>query len=292
MKFPIKPNGAGWLSAISRRLAITLEDPRLLANGLSALSPTRLSAIISVLKFGTTFKTTNSGRHEHSNRYLLELYGSTQPSILDIGASDGSTALYLLQTLRGSFRRYFVTDLNLSVRCGEDGRGVVYFADQTDQCVLRVSKRWLAYTDIGGAWFPLGPLARRLLAQSAAVTDWREVLLVQPELLELSERDPRIVVTTYDMFVPWTRERPDLIKIANVLNPSYFSDLQLAQALRVQCSNLAPGGRLLIADNRDHLEKFTVFHKTPAGMRLEYTHAGGADASVHVPGAIKPASYV
>jgi hypothetical protein len=243
-----------------------------------------LSAIISVLKFGTTFKTTNPGRHEHSNRYLLELYRSTQPSILDIGASDGSTALDLVQTLRDGFRQYFATDLNLSVRCGEDGRGVVYFADHTDQCVLRVSKRWLVYADVSGAWFPLGPLARRLLTRSAGVTDWREVLLIQPELLELSHRDPRIVVTKYDMFVPWTRERPDLIKIANVLNPSYFSDLQLAKALRVQCSNLAPSGRLLIADNRDHLEKFSVFCKTAAGMRLEYTHAGGADASVYVPG--------
>jgi hypothetical protein len=27
-----------------------------------------------------------------------------------------------------------------------------------------------------------------------------------------------------------------------------------------------------------------VFCKTAAGMRLEYTHAGGADASVYVPG--------
>jgi len=282
MKFPIKPNGAGWPSAISRRLAITSEDPRLLANGLSALSPIRLSATISVLKFGTTFKTTNSGRHEHSNRYLLEVYRSAQPSILDIGASDGSTALDLVQTLKDSFRRYFATDLNLSVRGGADGRGVVYFADHTDQCVLRVSKRWLVYADVSGAWFPLAPLARRLLSRSAGVNDWREVLLIQPELLELSERDPRIVVTKYDMFVPWTGERPDLIKMANVLNPSYFSDLQLTQALRVQCSNLAPSGRLLIADNRDHLEKFSVFYKTPAGMRLEYTHAGGADASVYV----------
>jgi hypothetical protein len=284
MKFPIKPNGAGWPSAISRRLAITSEDPRLLANGFSALSPARLSAIISVLKFGTTFKTTNPGRHEHSNRYLLEVYRSAQPSILDIGASDGSTALDLVQTLRDSFRRYFATDLNLSVRYGEDGRGVVYFADHTDQCVLRVSKRWLVYADVSGAWFPLGPLAQRLLTRAAGVPDWREVLLIQPELLKLSEQDPRIVVTKYDMFVPWTRERPDLIKMANVLNPSYFSDRQLVQALRVQCSNLAPSGRLLIADNRDHLEKFSVFYKTPTGMRLEYTHAGGADASVYVPG--------
>src|SRR6202790_3563539 len=146
MKFPIKPNGAGWPSAISRRLAITSEDPRLLANGLSVLSSTRLSAIISVLKFVTTFKTTSPGRHEHSNRYLLELYGSTRPTILDIGVSDGSTALDLLDALRDSFKHYFVTDLNLSVRCGEDGRGVVYFADRTDRCVLRVSKRWLVYT--------------------------------------------------------------------------------------------------------------------------------------------------
>src|SRR5262249_3014495 len=155
----------------------------------------------------------------------------------------------LIRASGNGFRHYFVTDLNVSVHCGEDGHGVVYFVDRSGQCVLRVSRRWIAYADVSGTWFPLRLLARKLLSQSASVKHWREVFLIQPELLRLSQCDPRIAVMTYDMFVPWTYEPPDLIKVANLLNPSYFSEEQLRKAVRIQCSNLATDGRLLIVDN-------------------------------------------
>jgi hypothetical protein len=70
--------------------------------------------------------------------------------------------------------------------------------------------------------------------------------------------------------------------VANLLNNDYFSDSQLKKALQVQCSNLAPNGRLLLISEDQDIEKFSVFRKTPAGMELELTHAGGAKASPHV----------
>jgi len=66
------------------------------------------------------------------------------------------------------------------------------------------------------------------------------------------------------------------------LNNDYFSDSQLKKALQVQCSNLAPNGRLLLISEDQDIEKFSVFRKTPTGMELEWTHAGGAKASPHV----------
>jgi hypothetical protein len=81
------------------------------------------------------------------------------------------------------------------------------------------------------------------------------------------------------MFAPWTGPPPDVIKVANLLNNEYFSDAQIKKALQVQCSNLAPNGRLLLISEDQDVEKFSVFNKTPAGMQLELTHAGGAKAA-------------
>jgi hypothetical protein len=292
MRLPIKLNQAGWPSPVAR-LSFAFDDPRLLANGdLSGLSPFAFSNAISTLQFGVTFKTTRPGRQEHSNRFISRLYRGSKPMILDVGASDGSTSLDLIRSLEGNFGRYFVTDLNLSTRCGYDRRGVLYFLDHRGTCVLRASKRFLVYSEVSGARFPLRFIARALTSASRSVIDWREVLLIQPELVTLAARDPRITIMRYDLFTLWTDARPDLIKVANLLNDKYFTDAQMKEALRVQCLNLPRGGRLLLVSEDDDIEKFSVFRKSSNGMLLEYTHGGGAKASPHVPSAAELTSCV
>ena len=283
MKLPIKLNEAGWPSRFAR-LTFAFHDPRPLASpGFSELSPLEFSRAISTLQFGVTFKTTRPGRQQHSNRYISELYSGLKPVILDVGASDGSTSLDLIESLKSDFERYFVTDLNLSTRCGYDRAGVLYFLDHGGKCVLRASRRLLAYSEVGGARFPLPLIARALIAGHRKVTDWREVLLVQPELVRLAARDPRISIVRYDLFTPWTGQAPDMIKVANLLNGKYFTDTQMEEALRIQCSNLAPNGRLLLVSEDNDIEKFSVFRKSTTGMILEHTHGGGAKASHLVP---------
>ncbi|HEY2106316.1 MAG TPA: hypothetical protein VGH29_11060 [Candidatus Binataceae bacterium] len=283
MKLPIKLNEAGWPSPFAR-LTFAFHDPRPLASpDFSELSPLEFSRAISTLQFGVTFKTTRPGRQGHSNRHISELYSGLKPVVLDVGASDGSTSLDLIGSLKSDFERYFVTDLNLSTRCGYDKAGVLYFLDHGGNCVLRASKRFLAYSEVNGARFPLPLIAKAMVAGHRKVTDWREVLLVQPELVRLAARDPRITVTRYDLFAPWTGQAPDLIKVANLLNGKYFSDAQMEEALRIQCSNLAPNGRLLLVSEDNDIEKFSVFRKSATGMVLEHTHGGGAKASHLVP---------
>jgi hypothetical protein len=199
-----------------------------------------------------------------------------------VGASDGSTSLDLIQDLDSNFTYYYVTDLNLSVRCGHDPKGVVYFADPDGTCILRASERFLIYSNTSRAIFPFRLIAKALLAKSRYAGGWRDLVLVQPDLLTRAKYDRRITVQRYDMFVPWTGLLPDLIKVANLLNNQYFSDTQIKRALQVQCSNLAPNGRLLLISEDQDVEKFSVFRKTPTGMQLEWTHAGGAKAAPHV----------
>jgi hypothetical protein len=282
MRLPIKLNEAGWPVGFAR-LSFAFHDPRPLAAAEYAqLPPSAFSRAISTLQFGVTFKTTRPGRHRHSNTLISRLYRGLQPTILDVGASDGSTSLDLIRELGDNLGRFFVTDLNLSARCGHDRRGVMYFLDRDGTCILRASKRFLVFSEMRGARFPLTSIARVLLSGVRAVEDWRDALLVQPALVELASRDPRITIERYDLFSPWRGDRPDLIKVANLLNRKYFSDEQMKQALRVQCANLGLGGRLLLVSEDDDKEAFSLFRKSSEGMVLESTR-GGAKAAGHVP---------
>jgi hypothetical protein len=282
MRLPIKLNRAGWPSSF-QRLSFSVSDPRPLADDISKLPSVEFSAAISALQFGVTFKTTFPGRQRNSNAYLLAAYRGSKPTILDVGASDGSTSLDLIRVLDGNFNRYFVTDLNISASCGTDYRKNVYFRDASGDCILRASKRFIVYSNVAGARAPLPFIARRLISRAQRVTNWRELLLIQPELLRVAAADSRIVITRYDMFSPWSGPAPDVIKIANLLNRKYFSEDEMRGALQVQCSHLAIGGRLLLVSEDDGIEKFSVFRKNATGMRLEHTHAGGAKAAPYVP---------
>lgn len=186
----------------------------------------------------------------------------------------------LIEALGDGFSVYYVTDLHITVNCGFDEHGVAYFKDREGRCVLSASSRWLAYDDPNGGWLPLRMVAKRMLARSERARNWREVPLVQPSLMRRTQSDDRVRLLQYDMFTPWTRERPDLIKIANVLNPEYFSSILVGRVLQVQSSHLAAGGRLLIVHgptNRGKPERFSVFKKSDSGMHLEHECNGGAD---------------
>jgi len=258
------------------------------SSDVSRLPPPEFSKAISSLQFGVTFKTTRPGRHQHSDQYLSELYSGSKPVILDVGASDGSTSLDLLKALGYCIGRYYVTDLSPAVRCGYGRAGVLYFLDDSGECVLRASKRFLIYSDFTGARFPLPFIAGKLLALSRTVVAWQEVKLIQPELVTRAANDSRITIMRYDMFTPWTGERPDLIKVANLLNGRYFSEAQIKRALIIQCSNLASGGRLLLVSEDYSTEKFSIFRKSSTRIRLEHTHNGGAKASHLVPSVVDP----
>ncbi|MBF6568810.1 MAG: hypothetical protein IVW54_08040 [Candidatus Binataceae bacterium] len=281
MKLPIKLNCAGW-PAMCSSLSFAFDDPRLLARELSSLSPAEFTAAISVLQFGETFKTTRPNRHRQSNELIRTIYRGSTPVILDVGASDGTTSLDLIVGLNRDFSNYFVTDLNLWVSCSVGRHGVVYFKDRNGTCILRASKRWLVYSNTTGALPLLRLIARRLLAGYRDGVRWRDILLIQPELVRLAASDPRIVIAPYDMFSPWTGRRPDLIKIACLLNSRYFSADSMVRSLRMQCSNLSPGGRLLLVSEDIDVERFSLFRKTSNGMQLEHEHEGGAKAAGYV----------
>jgi hypothetical protein len=285
MRLPIKLNQAGWPRFFSH-FSFVFDDPRPLAQtDLGNLLPSELSKAISTLNFGVDFKSTYSGRHKRSDRLIAHLYRGSRPVILDVGASDGSTSLDLIRSLGDDFSRYFVTDLNLSAFCGETRRGVVYFMNLEHSCTLRASRKFLVYAETHRAVFPLVALAKALILGYRGVTNWHKILLLQPELIKLTQHDQRVSISRYDLFTKWNGQPPDLIKIANLLNPKYFSTDAIKRALEIQCGNLPIGGRLLLVADDRGVELFSLLRKTSAGMRPEYQHAGGAEAAAYLPAA-------
>ncbi|MCX6351414.1 MAG: hypothetical protein NTX03_06105, partial [Bacteroidetes bacterium] len=87
------------------------QDPSILFYGTD--SPDLFSKAITNLRFGTTNKTTKPGRHQLCNKLMLSNIDFTNKTILDVGASDGSTSFDLINLLSNKFNNYFVTDYNL-----------------------------------------------------------------------------------------------------------------------------------------------------------------------------------
>ncbi|MBK8495649.1 MAG: hypothetical protein IPL50_11965 [Chitinophagaceae bacterium] len=106
----------------------------------------KFSEAMKVFNFRGVYKTTGSGRLRQTQLFLKDhIAALNEPvSILDIGASDGSTSLDLVNLLNGSFKKYYVTDYN--IRCNYISyKGYTYFFNQHHECVLVASRKFVFY---------------------------------------------------------------------------------------------------------------------------------------------------
>jgi hypothetical protein len=237
------------------------------------------SSVVSLFLLNGTYKSTSPGRHRDSDRLLLDRLAGSTPVVLDVGASDGSTSLDLIRALGDSFAKYYVTDRAVSVHvAAADGRA--YFYDAGGACVLVRTPSWVLYPTASGAGWD--PLLRALHGGVPPfVPGLPEISLVQPALLERARRDSRVEIRAHDVFDPWRGATPDVVKVANLLNPAYFADDRIRAAIRTLGSALAVGGLLLVIDNRD-VEQASLFERTAAGFRLVARVRGGTDVEALV----------
>ncbi len=199
---------------------------------------------MSAIHVGNTIKITGSNRHPRSDDLLVRHMG-TDESVLDIGASDGSTSVDLIHKLTG-FRSYFIADLFLSVTAREVGGMTVFFAPD-GTAILLVGRRTLAWPSQSVVvrnlyWIVL----RRAARQKGSAT---KVLLLNPAAQALIQVDPRVDYRVHDVFEPWNGPPPTVIKVANLLRRLYFPDHEILRALGVIRDSLPEGGLLLMVDN-------------------------------------------
>ncbi|MDJ0788659.1 MAG: class I SAM-dependent methyltransferase [Myxococcota bacterium] len=79
---------------------------------------------------------------------------------------------------------------------------------------------------------------------------WEHVWLLHPRCAELRERDPRFDFARRDLLAP-SEDRYDLVRAMNVLNPSYFDEGQLGQAVANVAATLREGGLFVTGSNAD-----------------------------------------
>ena len=262
MRVPIKLSDAFWPRALARVVGPHLRtDPRILLTE-GGPSPQARTQAISAFKFGTTFKTTAHDRHREADELLIADGVDRDAVILDVGASDGITSLNLIDRLGEGFGGFFVTDYNLSVTALRRGHRM-YFFDHRGTCVLVADPLFVYYPEDH-------PLLKKAMAPLVRLVaghheEGRKIQLIHPALAARASSDPRIRIRAYDVLEPWTDVKPTIIKVANVLNPAYFSSAVIRRALTNLYRALPPGGRLLLIENRAAIQG-GLFRRGPRGF--------------------------
>jgi len=203
---------------------------------------------MSSFNVGETIKITGANRHPDADALLVDLLAThdrDDATIVDIGASDGSTSLDLIRRL-GAFKAYVIADLFFTLDAVQVGRRTLFFQDD-GTCVLIAGRRtvaWPGESRVLAGWFA------RLIARARSQASGRQsVLLLNPSVRQHMATDPRVSYRVHDIFQPWSGTAPDVIKVANLLRRLYFDDQKILVALRAILAGLKDGGHLLIVDN-------------------------------------------
>jgi len=271
MRFPVRAVRGSWPAAWVRRVPRLFRiDPRLLLDDMP--SPEDFREAMALVHVGDTIKITEADRHAVADDLLIDALDLTGAAIVDIGVSDGSTAVDVIPKLP-DFASYVLADLYLELQAVRVGRSVVFY-DHDDVCVLVAGPRLIAWPSLSRT---VRALCAPWLARAARRRDQRvPVLLLNPTARALMAEDPRVTARAHDVFQEWPAPAPDLIKVANLLRRLYFPDDQLTRALGVLLRSLDEGGHLLLVDNSREVgmgpraglyrrtgDAFTVVAETP-----------------------------
>jgi hypothetical protein len=244
MRLPIRPLIArwpGWLEKRANRLF--WPDPAALLT--DDVDPDLFRTIMSQVYIGGTIKITGANRHPEADDLLVRNVDVTGMAIADIGASDGSTSLDLMEKLP-DFGSFTIADLHLKISAVRVGHRWVFF-DVDGACVMISGRRTVAWPGQSG-WVHAAclPTIRKAVKLSAS---GRDVQLINPAVRRRMAEDSRISTKIHDVFTVWPDPKPDVIKVANLLRRLYFPDDRLLEGLNALTTSLPEGGHLLIAEN-------------------------------------------
>ena len=233
-----------------------------------------------------TYKTTAHRRLSALDQWLVAQLRQREFQMLDVAVSSGVTTLDLLDACAAAGFHASVTacDLWVNARIRRILPGVELLLDSQGH-VLQVSTPAGVK---GRPHDPGGSVARRALAGvfvalerfcrtegHGSPSSDLPVRLVSRRL-----RDRAYVeVVEHDLF----QRRPDwsaqfdLVRAANILNPDYFDDAQIAEVVRSLGTYLRIGGRLLVARTDERNETAaSLFERTDFGFRLGGRYGQGS----------------
>jgi len=271
VRFPVKLNRSGW-PAIIGELLNGKSDPRCILE--SDVTPEDFSATMSSLKFGTTYKSTKDARFPLTLRKIADLEFPHPPKVLDVGASDGSASLEIVQSI--DFSHYFITDSNVFVHTAEDGKWTYFFTP--DGCpILAASDRWVVYKEAADAFPPLGLISRKTFKSASLLFDdsTRKIELINPRVREIIGSD--VSFDPYNAMEQWEGGKVGLIIVANLLNRTYFGDDEMRKILNNLSAALEGEGWIVLIDNRG-TERSSILRVESRGVTVKDQVGGGASS--------------
>jgi len=266
MRAPIKFKSE-LLSQPLRKILPNANDPTPLF--ISTLNDDEFSRCVSAICIDGIWKTTKAKRHLQSNELIRKyIKNHNEMVVLDVGVSDGVTSISLVDIIGEKMKRLYVTDLYLSIYVvNKDDRWYIY-KSIGGPCVMAIFPYTIFYKSQHGGLNILKLVVNNFLDRApmlAGESASHSVSLLNPRLVELTQRDNKIKCLEWNIFTPWSGSKVDLVRVANVLNPSYFTKGSLQIALGNIVAALKMGGALLVVDNRLQ-ENATLFRNLPDGL--------------------------
>ena len=251
-------------------------DPTALIAG--NLDIAEFSRCISSICIDGVWRTTRVGRHPKTNQLLSERIGYDKVvSVLDVGVSDGASSVDLLDTLGDRIKNFFVTDLYTSIKCAQHRGRWYFFHPLKSSCIMVISKRFIYYPASASTTSLVSGLLKRMFDSAPPALVGQELTLMNPRVISRALADSRLRVGEWNVFVPWNGENVEVIRIANLLNPAYFTIEQLRAAINNCYRTLLDGGLFMIVDNR-RTENATLLRKCGDRLTVIDRVGGGSDA--------------
>lgn len=243
MRAPVRPLRGTLPKGLESRVdRFVWTDPRIVFD--PDCAPEQFRAAMSAFHVGKTIKITGVGRHSDGDDLLVTHVPTSGRTVVDIGASDGSTSVELRAKLP-DVARFVIADLYFHLE-SYSRRGNTYFYGPDGDLILVAGRRTVSWP---GQSRLLASVHRRGAARARANGTRTDVLLLNPQARRLLADDDRVELAVHDVFTPWPDPRPDVIKVANVLRRLYFGDDEIGAALDALLASLPQGGHLLIVDN-------------------------------------------
>ncbi len=231
--------------------------PALLENTLACGAPPEtlgewFSQAVSHFRFGAIFKLTGRDRTNLADREVLRLAAEFEsPRLLEVGVSDGSSALGLLRQ-RQRFAQIVLTDRHNVFFRKRTPLGTLFYDSDRNLKLLKMLCFSLDLTPLG--------------------------LQGPPELARIETANPALrtefaipAIQRFDLFRDVLTPPFQVIKCANLLNCSYFTDDELRRGVANIARSLCEGGHLVVSQNNERYrdgEAVFVLRKRGAELNL------------------------
>lgn len=240
------------------------------------------------------YKRTYSKRFEDFDRTVLECLKNMFPKdeqllLHDVGVSDGRTAVDFFELISIAFSnlQYTASDYNPSVYLLKKGRCTVtlshtgkvleiLFPPFVFNTIKRDSYKHYPFNHLIRLFVQFLIASPLLKAYKLGKVQSRALNLFAPRVLKANNDNKNFCLEQHDLLQPF-KEQVHVIRAMNVLNSSYFSDIEFARVLENLHSGLKDEGLLIAGSNQ---ESGTVVHggiykKTMRGFQKIYQSGDG-----------------